>query len=598
MIHHPVETKPYQLRFIDYMRMLPSAWVIEHFLNKRDARRKILSSTAIAEGVRHFSTAASVRRQFESLDPHQRLECSLAYLQGASGLPAAQSGVDQLKNPLVRSFLVYAGKNTEGAVRYFGFPEFEPALRPLCAKTIADTGVVRGYQPKAVSAGSGAPACSRQLNDMAIVAVLALQGVLAKKKQGCLTGKSLQTLTGLTQAKQNGIAYLLLYCGLQAGVLKENDSGYFLVSEEFEAWLAQPAEQRSAGMVSSAVRFTGSWSVELLRETVRLTGGARLSYRIFPEKDRAAAITALRGLEWAGIVECAGAGGETVFGAAREKTAAVSDAERGTVVVLPDFSAVIAQEASPEHLYGFGLIGTIQSLDHVYKGVIDRGVIKDSLARGVRAEAILGRLDAWRAPSNVVATVREWIREFHRLYITGGPVLVVTDEKVAFEISSYGPLRDCLEPVPAHSLFRIRPGAEAAVKEVLVNIGFDHRMPCSDPAPAGKKVPEGPGETWEPVVNVSTEAPGPALRLCGKKYGAGLKAFDLNETMHVIDYAILTGQELMIDYDGSPLIRKGVYKSTPFSRTGGAEPFLEATLTGGGKKRFYVSKINRIGVGV
>jgi hypothetical protein len=68
--------------------------------------------------------------------------------------------------------------------------------------------------------------------------------------------------------------------------------------------------------------------------------------------------------------------------------------------------------------------------------------------------------------------------------------------------------------------------------------------------------------------------------------------------MHVIDYAILTGQELMIDYSGSPLLRKGVYKTTPFSRTGGAEPLLEGTLTGGRKKRFHVSKIYRIGVGV
>jgi len=540
----------------------------------------------------------SVRRRFESLDPPQRLECSLAYLHGASGLPVAQSGVDHLKNPLVRSFLVYAGKNVEGAVRYFGFPEFEPALRPLCAKTMAAAGVVRGCLPKVVSAGRGAPASSRQLNDMAIVAVLALQGALAKKKQGCLTGNALQTLTGLTHAKQNGTAFLLLYCGLRAGILTENACGYSLAAEEFEAWLARPAEQRFAEMVRSAVRFAGSWSVELLRETVHLAGGARLSCRIFPEKDRAAAITALHGLAWAGIVECATAGGETVFGAAREKAAAVSAAERGAVVVLPDFTAVIAQEASPEHLYGFGLIGTVQSLDQIYKGVIDRRVLKDSLARGVRAEAVLGRLDAWRAPANVVATVREWIREFHRLYITGGPVLVVADEKVAFEIGSYGPLRESLEPVPAHALFRIRPGAEAAVKEVLVNIGFDHRMPCSDPAPADKKAPGGGGETWEPIVNVLTEAPGPALRLCGKKYGTGLKAFDLNETMHVIDYAILTGQELMIDYGGSPLLRKGVYKTTPFSRTGGAEPLLEGTLTGGRKKRFHVCKINRIGVGV
>lgn len=597
MTHHPAEKKPHSLRFIDYIRMLPSSWVFEYFLKNNKARRKILSSTAIQEGVRHFSRAETVRRQFESLDQPERLKCSLTYLQGASGLPAALSGVDHLNDPLVRSFLVYAGLSTGGAVRYFGFPEFEPVLRPFCAKTIAEAGAVHGCLPDEPFTCRGAPAASRQLNDIAVMAVLALHGVLAKKKHGGLTGNALHMITELTHREQDN---LLLYCGLLAGILTENADGYSLAADEFEAWLARPAEHRSSEMVRYAVRFAGSWSVELIRETLSFLGGTRMSCRIFPEKDRAEAVSALRGLEWAGIVHLSDAGGETVFGAARENAPAASATERGAVVVLPDFTAVIAQESSPEHLYGFGLIGTLQSFDHVYKGVVDRRILNDSLARGVQAEAVLGRLAAWKAPSNVVATVREWIREFHRLYITGCPVLVVADEKVAFEIGSYGPLRDCLEPEPAHVLFRIRPGAESTVRDILGNIGFDYRMPYSDSVGADKKTdaaaPDAPGETWEPIINVLKESPAPAPQLYGKKYGTGLKSLDLNETMHVIDYAILTGQKLMIDYGGTSLLRKGVYVMTPFSRTGGAEPLMEGALTGGRKKRIHVRKINRIGV--
>ena len=268
--------------------------------------------------------------------------------------------------------------------------------------------------------------------------------------------------------------------------------------------------------------------------------------------------------------------------------------------MLPDFSAVIAQEAPPEHLYGFGLIGTLQSLDRVYKGAIDRRVLNDSLAMGFQGETILARLTEWQSPANVIATVREWIREFHRLYITEGPILVATDEKVSFEIGAYGPLRDYLEPLPAYTLFRILPGAGQAVKEILANAGFDHRMPIPDQpllldekkeadAPAGH-------EFWEPVIHSAGDSPKHIITLRGKKYGTGLKTFDLNETTHVIDYAILTGQKLMLDYSGSPALRKAVYTLTPLARTAGAEPLLEGAIGGDRKKLFAIRKISRIGV--
>ena len=83
----------------------------------------------------------------------------------------------------------------------------------------------------------------------------------------------------------------------------------------------------------------------------------------------------------------------------------------------------------------------------------------------------------------------------------------------------------------------------------------------------------------------------------GKKYGAGLKTFDMNETIHVIDYANLTGQELVFDYGGSPLLKKGRYTVTPNACSRGAEPVVEATDQRGRKKDFFVSKIIRIGVG-
>ena len=55
-------------------------------------------------------------------------------------------------------------------------------------------------------------------------------------------------------------------------------------------------------------------------------------------------------------------------------------------------------------------------------------------------------------------------------------------------------------------------------------------------------------KAFEPIIPGNGRVTGNSLVLRGKKYGSGLKSFDLNETMHIIDYAILTAQELTIEY--------------------------------------------------
>jgi hypothetical protein len=125
-------------------------------------------------------------------------------------------------------------------------------------------------------------------------------------------------------------------------------------------------------------------------------------------------------------------------------------------------------------------------------------------------------------------------------------------------------------------------------------------MPCSEapcaeerPAPSAKESAGG----WEPVITEKNGTEPESIAMRGKKYGAGLKTFDMNETIHVIDYANLTGQELVFDYGGSPLVKKGRYTVAPQACSRGAEPLVEATDGHGRKRKFLVSKIIRIGVG-
>jgi hypothetical protein len=599
------------LRFSDYIKKLPTQWVFENFLNKSIASRRILSSSAIYDRIKLFVQPDSLAALYGALGPGVRTKCALTYLMGKTGLTADDSHVD-LNDDLIRSFLVYALRNKRGEVRYFGFSEFEHILRPFFASTIAAAAAPKGKT--AVPAPERHGNCA---NDIAMTATLASQGFLEKKKQGDLTQSALQKIGKLTHElspshQHDGIAGMLVdYC-VHSEIVHETETGYHQAPESFEAWLHRKADERSAEILRFAVEYSGSWRIDLLHGIVASADGGWLSCTVFPEGSRKEAIDTLRILNWAGVVALSRMGTDTVFGASKDEGSATDGHDSkmsGGAILMPDFTVVLSPGSSPEQLYRFGKLGTLQSLDRVYKGAVDRGILNDSLSSGLEGASILAWLAEWAAPPNVVATVREWIREFYRLYVSTGPMLVTTDEKVSFQIASFGPLKEYLEPVPSHAVFKIKQGAEEKVREFLGQMGFDHRMPDRDHNSRGQTafpsheaateaVAGVAPDSWEPIVELASSATAGPLVLRGKKYGAGLKALDLNEIMHIIDYAILTGTELVLDYAGSPFIKKGEYTVVPRSCNKGADPQLDATLKSGLKKQFHVRKISKIGVGV
>ena len=87
-----------------------------------------------------------------------------------------------------------------------------------------------------------------------------------------------------------------------------------------------------------------------------------------------------------------------------KSTAASTGPMARTIVVLPDFTAVLPQETPPEQLFRFVQVGILHSLDRIYKGAIDRATLNNSLAQGLDSGTILQRLAEWNAPANVVET--------------------------------------------------------------------------------------------------------------------------------------------------------------------------------------------------
>jgi hypothetical protein len=607
MTQEPSDESEAYLKFIDYIKTLPPPWVFSHFLKNGDAGRKILSSSAIADRIREFSRQESLREQFLSLDGEQRVQCAFVYLFGATGLEAP-AGLKDLSDPLVGTFLVYAARNKGGAVRYFGFREFEAALGPVAAKTIIEA---------ASHTGKISPLTPRQgpfINDAAVVSVLAEQGELDKKKNGALSRSAVDRIAKLTHGTgpaegADTFALLLASYGVKAGFLRETEKAFLPVADGFAAWAARPADDRTSELTRFAVEFSGGWSMRIIEELLlgaTDNGEQRwLSTEVLSSKERTLAVRTLHILRWAGIVDCAMNGSETLFGpprgTLRSGVHGAPAVKRDTELLLPpDFSAVLPAESSCEELSRFGKIGTLQSLDRVYKGIISRETIGDSLSNGVDGETIMQWLDEWRAPANVRETVREWIREFHRVFLSEGLLLVTSDAKVSHEIAGFEPLRGLIESVPAHALFKIKRGAEQEVREILARMGLDCRMPdparTAAPEPAFS-VPHQSAVVWEPIVKSADDEAKKTIPLHGKKYGTGLKALDLNETMHIIDYAILTGHAVEIEYAGSASVKKGTYTATPQHVARGAEPLLDAVLKTGRKVQFIVGKIGKIGVG-
>lgn len=586
--------KPGSLHFNDYIKMLPSAWVFERFLKSSNEPRKILSSSMISDAVEQFSTQNSLVNQFSKLEKNDQLRCALVYLSGDNGISLNETTV--FEDPLVKSFLVFAAKDRRGSSRLVGFNEFEPHLRNDLIQTIIDsTSVMDSHMPAVVP-------LYRFLNDITVIASLASWKELNKKRSGGLTRATsvqIKKLIDSGSTKNEGgdlVANMIISYCIKEGFIFESDLQYLLYQDGFERWLSEPASDRHDRLLKFVFEYTGGWNTKLTKALLAKSSEVWLSASVFPEDDRKHFFEFLKALKFAGLIEIHKRGHDLRF-----RTSKISNEEVKSfkITILPDFSSVIPQEIDPIQLFRFSQSGRLTLFDRVYKGIIDRAVLGDSLSRGVSSDSILKYLASWQAPSNVIETVKEWLRELERLYITEGAILVSIDEKVSRQLNSYDPLRSLIEPLSAHSLFRIKKGQEFQVREILKSMGFDYRMPGQDkdiPVPISSEMINNE-EQWNPVIELEEKPEKAVSSMRGTKYGAEMKELELNEVIQVVDYAVLTSQLLAIDYEGSPYIKPNTYVISPLSCQRGIEPVLEAEIPRTrARKRFYIKKIKKIGV--
>jgi len=591
--------------FEQYLALLPPEVFFRYALSESDGKRKILSSSLIKDAAKHLSSEKSLATRFERLSHESKVMCSLAYLFGKRGVPAP--AVHNFDDELLSSFLVFAGRDAIGKTFYYPFEEFEHRLFPFCAEVLVETSKTRA---PAESASMPHWYC---LSDIVVCANLASLGMLEKTKKGTLSKaaegalkKFLHAPHELPQVEGRETAFdacvsLLLDYAVSRELLVIDGGAYRADPGRMLEWLALPLDNRYADFRGFAFDAVPLWSRAALEKLFAAPARTWLLTNALPDHARADAVIAVSLLRYCGCCDAVKAETGLAFSlSGRGGAVPAVTPQAGRIVLMPDFSAVLPQEVSPEDLFWFLRAGALVSFDRVYKGVIRRDVINGSLSEGADEKKTVAWLVSHGAPHNVAETVKEWIREFSRIYLTTSASVVSFDEKATRQLTAYEPLRNLVTPAQPHSVFMIRRGREEEVRRLLVEMGFDPRAPGErqvEKRRAGIEIAPEPAPAIVPMVSFEQQAAEPPRPVRAGKYGERLKELDMGDMLHVVDYAVIMGKALAVDYLGSPGIKKGMHIVSPLSLYKEGEPYFEAgTTSGKSKRKFMLKKIKRIGV--
>ncbi|MBD3316314.1 MAG: hypothetical protein GF344_11050 [Chitinivibrionales bacterium] len=588
------------LQFRDYLQGLSPDTLFEYLVEEGGERRRIVSKSLVEEIARDFTSEEALARRVENLSEEARRVCAMTYLLGAGGMVA--HGLDSIYRELVDSFLVYAARDRNDGRHLIGFADLVTPLRKLLAPSL-----VRRVEGQNASVSSFA-VNHRALNDFVIIATAALEDRLRKNRNGNLSKGGLSgpaklmsvrggrrqphSLCGLPQA----VSLLLAY-GVERGILSESPECYGTTHARLASWVARSSAELYDDLADFVIERTGGWRTSFFEEMQAVAGDDWLSCEAFPPTCLQPAATALRCLDYIRMIDAVEVNGRIVWRLRTQE--AEKDVQPGAVTVMPDFSVIIAREASPSELYAFSWLGTLGSFDQIYKGKVDRAAVNNALSRGVESATLQELLRRWHAPENVVATVAEWIRGYDRLCVRSGDFVISYDEKVTKQLVSYEPIRAVAEPLGADAVFVIREGMREKAWRVLAEMGFDPRSPRSE-GEANEVEKEGAAEReekLEPLFELDASSDTEVSRIRHGKYSADLKELELNEMLHVIEYAILMGYELRFEYAGSPHVRRGRYSVKPVAVDTSDAMCLEAIWEKTRRrKKFFVRKIEKIGV--
>ncbi|MFP4417227.1 MAG: hypothetical protein ACOC41_07840 [Chitinivibrionales bacterium] len=593
------------LLFTDYLKKIPSSFIFKHLLGDRGLKRRIISPSLLDDVKDSFSTVESLQKRFDELSDEARVLCAQAYAFGRRGVAAPESRF--LFDELIESFLVYGAEDDVGNRFLIGFDDLADQLLPMITAVLLNNQTDEFTDPLH-------PVWVYQcLNDCVVFISLAGRAMIKLTQQGKLARGSLQQLERILQGfspanepsrnekNRKELMHLLM------AYLRENniiyEEGKLLLPDYARvlSWNDKGLKQRWEELFRFFMEQMGAWRLEMLDCAQQQIGEEGFCLGNFGQ-ERESAEQVFRILYYFGYIEA----GKTRHGhhrAWRKRTLEpfeqIERRIRQTVILMPDFSAILPPDSSPQDLFTFSLFGQYTNFDQVYKGMIDKTILHDSLSKGFDADSIMEYLDAWNAPDNVRITIREWIREFSRLFMSDRTLIVSNDPKTSMQLQSYEPLKKYIEPVTSDMVFSVKAGTERQVRDMLQAMGFDTRFAYQQEKrhEEFRIVEKQKQYCLTPIFQTEEESEPSVRPMSVGKYSTELKELELGELFHVIDFAILMGYQLRFEYEGSPSIPEGEYTVVPRNLHKGMDPAMDARQVGTvTEKRFDVRKIQRIGV--
>lgn len=587
----------------DYLEKLPADTVLTRFSKGENDKRKILSSKILSEMIEQTTSFSSVKDRYDALSLDLKQLILQTYLCGSGGYKVAITKNE--KEELLNSFLVYLMVDDDLSEYLYGFSDLDDIFNKYFIEEFQKF-YEKDFQKQSLPFFK-----YRAINDLVAVLNLSGRNELKLKKNGELTLASISELKKITHISTDTIHFLkktkatefiykfLIHFSFEQGLVYKKDNLLLISANKASDWFTRDASEIYDDLIRTAVDYCGRWNINLLKDFI---SNGKL-YSLSSQRE-ILIDEALQLFHYCGIIGALIENKEHLICETGELWEFEKENSTGSVIILPDFSVMISQTVSPELLYEFSKIGRLAKLDKVYKGKIEKDALFDSLSSGLNGEHVIKFLENWRAPSNIIISVKEWISEFHRVSVESGKFIFVSDSETVSNIGSHPYLSEFIEEVKTASVFRIKSGYEQRVISTLDSFGFDIRNQNMsndvEPEPTAL-LPESDRKIKKlklvsDFISQATEESEPEFS-GGGKYSSTLKELSHHDMIQVIDYALLMDSDLVIDYKGSDGVKKGMYTGEPLKITGPNGSLLEITESDSGNKvTLLVEQIFRIAV--
>lgn len=574
----------------DYLERLPADVVLQRFSREDVEKRKILSSRMMSKMISDATSLESVKERYLSLSLENRTIILLTYICGCGGINVSLS--KEQKSDLLNSYLTYLMVDDDSNEYLYGFSDLDKIFEEnfnddylQCFESQCEDTIHPFFRYRA-------------LNDLIAVLNLGAREELKLKKNGELTLSTNSELkkithisvdTVLLNKKNISVPFVfkfLLHYAFEQGLIYNLDNIFHVSYKRASEWIMQDINDIYNSINRSALEYCGRWNIRILENLIKDS-----RFYDFLKNDISDLSDTFQLLHYCGLIGACKDHKAVSICSTGELWGVEQDNAAGAILVMPDFSVIIPQTISPAKLYEFCRIGKLLKLDKVYKGKIDKETLCDSLSSGLDGGDVISFLEKWRAPSNIIMTVKEWINEFHRISIDDGKFIFISDQETVSAVGKHPQLSEYIEEIKTVSVFRIKDGYENRVISTLSSFGFDirnqnHKEPdTKEPIPLLPKVDRQSKDLKlvSDFVSLKTEEADTGFT-SGGKYSSTLKELSHHDLMQVIDYALLMESDLVIDYKGSDGVRKGMYTGEPLKLTGPNGSLLELTESDSGKK--------------